>query len=309
MDSVTPGNSASGRIEVVVPMKNESPSDSNSRSSLGNLTTGCSTPATSVGAAVTEPDTKVAIKTSARINAADRVKKLQSSALSLGASQGGRKRSAAALAEDTGASDVSLTHASKKRAVKRPMGTLSVQNDLETSDAALAHALQMEEYDYPRPTTEQGSLVDKFVDEHLEYDSDPDSRPVSFSPLSPEPPGLLHSGVASSDTSEDPLEDGLDDDLHDSEADLPPSWEEQRKARRVSRGFFSHVPSMTNHPLGRKRPKEPCVQASHSWYHVGCAQSTAYHPAKGSQATCLYNSQTQAIPTRGLELDDSSGKD
>ncbi|KAI2735885.1 hypothetical protein DTO013E5_8922 [Penicillium roqueforti] len=235
VDSVTPGNSASGRIEVVVPMKNESPSDSNSRSSLGNLTTGCSTPATSVGAAVTEPDTKVAIKTSARINAADRVKKLQSSALSLGASQGGRKRSAAALAEDTGASDVSLTHASKKRAVKRPMGTLSVQNDLETSDAALAHALQMEEYDYPRPTTEQGSLVDKFVDEHLEYDSDPDSRPVSFSPLSPEPPGLLHSGVASSDTSEDPLEDGLDDDLHDSEADLPPSWEEQRKARRVEK--------------------------------------------------------------------------
>ncbi|KAJ5801443.1 uncharacterized protein N7518_003511 [Penicillium psychrosexuale] len=235
VDSVTPGNSASGRIEVVVPMKNESPSDSNSRSSLGNLTTGYSTPATSVGAAVTEPDIKVATKTSARINAADRVKKLQSSALSLGASQRGRKRSAAALAEDAGASDISLAHASKKRAAKRPMGTLSVQNDLETSDAALAHALQMEEYDYPRPTTEQGSLVDKFVDEHLEYDSDPDSRPVSFSPLSPEPPGLFHSGVASSDTSEDPLEDGLDDGLHDSEADLPPSWEEQRKARRVER--------------------------------------------------------------------------
>lgn len=242
-DSAAPDNFASGSIAVVVPLKNESASDSNSRSSLGNLSTGYSTPATSVGAAATEPDTKIATKTSARINAADRVKKLQSSALSLGASQRGRKRSAAALAEDDDASDVPLAHAFKKRTVKRPTGALSVQTDLEASDTALAHTLQMEEYEYPRPTTEQRLLVDKFIDEHLEYDSDPDSRPVFFSPLSPEPPGLLHSGVADSDTSEDPLEgrslsplwEGLNDDIHDPEADLPPTWEEQRKARRVSR--------------------------------------------------------------------------
>lgn len=242
-DSAAPDNFASGSIAVVVPVKNESASDSNSRSSLGNLSTGYSTPATSVGAAVTEPDTKIATKTSARINAADRVKKLQSSALSLGASQRGRKRSAAALAEDDDASDVPLAHAFKKRTVKRPTGALSVQTDLEASDTALAHTLQMEEYEYPRPTTEQRLLVDKFIDEHSEYDSDPDSRPVFFSPLSPEPPELLHSGVADSDTSEDPLEgrslsplwEGLNDDIHDPEADLPPTWEEQRKARRVSR--------------------------------------------------------------------------
>lgn len=240
-DSVAPDNPASGGVAVVVPMKNESPSDSNSQSPLGNLSTGYSTPATSVGAAATEPDTKIAIKTSARINAADRVKKLQSSALSLGTSQRGRKRSAAALVEEEDASDVPLAHAFKKRTVKRRTGALSVQPDPEASDTALAHALQMEEYKYPRATTEQRLLVDKFIDEHLEYDSDPDSRPVFFSPLSSEPPGLDSS--AYSDTSEDPLEDrspgplgeGLNDDLHDSGADLPPTWEEQRKARRVSR--------------------------------------------------------------------------
>ncbi|CAI7636120.1 unnamed protein product [Penicillium glandicola] len=234
-DSVAPDNSTSARISVVVPAKNESPSDSNSRSSLLNPSTGYSTPATSVGAAVTEPDTKIAVKTSARINAADRVKKLHSSALSLGAPQRGKKRSAAVLAEDDDASDVPLAHVFKKRAVKHSTGAMPVQTDLEASDAALAHSLQMDEYEYPRPTTEQRLLVDKFIDDHLEYDSDPDSRPVFFSSLSPEPPGLLPFGVAHSETSEDPLQDGLNDQLHSSEEDLPPTWEEHRKARRVER--------------------------------------------------------------------------
>ncbi|KAK4869380.1 hypothetical protein LT330_006380 [Penicillium expansum] len=250
-DSVAPDNSALGRIAVVVPMKNESPSDSNSRTSLGNQSTGYSTPGTSVGAAATEPDAKIPTKTSARINAADRVKRLQSSTLFLGTSQRGRKRSAAVLAEDDDdASDVPLAHAYKKRSVKRPTGALSVQTDFEASDTALANALQMEEYKYPRATAEQRLLVDKFIDEHLEYDSDPDSRPVFFSPLSPEPPGLLHSGAAYSDTSEDPLEgtspslleEGVNDD---SEADLPPTWEEQRKARRVER---DRVNLLKRHP-------------------------------------------------------------
>ncbi|KAJ5472422.1 hypothetical protein N7530_006423 [Penicillium desertorum] len=216
-DSVAPDNSASGGLAVVVPVKNESSSDSNSRSSLGR-STGYSTPATSVSAAVTEPDTKIATKTSARINAADR-----------GSHQRGRKRSAAVLAEDDGdASDVPLARAFKKRTAKRPTGA-----DLEASDSALAHALQMDEYEYPLSTTEQPLPVDKFIDEHA---SDSDSRPVS--PLSSEPPELLHS-----DTSEDPLEgrsfsplgEGLNDDIHDSEADLPPTWEEHRKARRAER--------------------------------------------------------------------------
>ncbi|KAJ5252504.1 hypothetical protein N7489_002914 [Penicillium chrysogenum] len=227
-DSVAPDNSASGGLAVVVPVKNESSSDSNSRSSLGR-STGDSTPATSVSAAVTEPDTKIATKTSARINAADRVKELQSTALSLASHQRGRKRSAAVLAEDDGdASDVPLAHAFKKRTAKRPTGA-----DLEASDSALAHALQMDEYEYPLSTTEQRLPVDKFIDEHA---SDSGSRPVS--PLSSEPPELLHS-----DTSEDPLEgrspsplgEGLLDDIHDSEADLPPTWEEHRKARRAER--------------------------------------------------------------------------
>ncbi|KAJ5854609.1 hypothetical protein N7534_007152 [Penicillium rubens] len=198
-DSVAPDNSASGGLAVVVPVKNESSSDSNSRSSLGR-STGYSTPATSVSAAVTEPGTKIATKTSARINAADRVKELQSTALSLASHQRGRKRSAAVLAEDDGdASDVPLAHAFKK----------GRRNGLRRLP------------------------VDKFIDEHA---SDSGSRPVS--PLSSEPPELLHS-----DTSEDPLEgrspsplgEGLLDDIHDSEADLPPTWEEHRKARRAER--------------------------------------------------------------------------
>lgn len=236
---------------MVVPVKNESSSDSNSRSSLGR-STGYSTPATSVSAAVTEPGTKIATKTSARINAADRVKELQSTALSLASHQRGRKRSAAVLAEDDGdASDVPLAHAFKKRTAKRPTGA-----DLEASDSALAHALQMDEYEYPLSTTEQRLPVDKFIDEHA---SDSGSRPVS--PLSSEPPELLHS-----DTSEDPLEgrspsplgEGLLDDIHDSEADLPPTWEEHRKARRVSRVLPHTYFYMTDHHLGGKRPKEPC---------------------------------------------------
>lgn len=246
-DSVAPENSPSSGIAVVVPMKNESSSDSNSQSPHGNLSTGYSTPATSVGAAVAEPDTKIATKTAARINAADRVKKLQSSALSLGTSQRGSKRSAAVLVEEEDASDVPLARTFKKRTVKRRTGALSVQPDPEASDTALAHALQMEEYKYPRATTEQRLLVDKFIDEHLEYDSDPDSRPVFFSPLSSEPPGF-DSG-ADSDTSEDPLEgsspgpfgEGFNHDLHDSEADLPPTLEEQRKSRRVSRVLSPRV--------------------------------------------------------------------
>ncbi|OQE34598.1 hypothetical protein PENCOP_c017G01089 [Penicillium coprophilum] len=239
-DPVAPDKSASG-IAVVVPVKNESSSDTNSRSSLGNQSTGYSTPATSVGASVTEPDTKIAAKTSARINAADRVKKLQSSSLSLGASKRGRKRSATVLAEDDDASDVPLARASKKWMAKRP--ALAVQTNHEASDTALAHALQMEEYEYPHPTTEARLLVDTSIDEHMEYDSDPNSRPEFFSPLSPEPPGLLPSCTAGSDSSEDPLEGGsplslgedLNDEIHDSEEELPPNWEEQRKARRAER--------------------------------------------------------------------------
>ncbi|KAJ5154059.1 Zinc finger RING-type [Penicillium coprophilum] len=235
-DSVAPDNFAPG-IAVVVPVKNEPSSDTNSRSSLGDQSTGYSTPATSVGASVTEPDTKIAAKTSARINAADRVKKLQLSSLSLGASKRGRKRPAAVLAEDDDASDVPLARASKKRMAKRP--ALAVQTDPEASDTALAHALQMEEYEYPHPTTEARLPVDKFIDEHMEYDSDPDSRPELFSPLSPEPPGLLPSGTAGSDR-EDPLEGGsplsIGTDLNDdSEEELPPTWEEQRKARRAEK--------------------------------------------------------------------------
>jgi DNA repair protein RAD16 len=217
-DSVAPSNSASASLAVVVPIKNDSPSDSNSnsRSSLGNLSTGYSTPATSVDAGVNGPNTKI----TARVNAADRAKQLQSSALSLGATKG-RKRSAAALAEDDDGSDVPLAHTRNKRAVKRTSTRiLSTKPDPEVSDAALAHALQMEEYEDPREITPNKEL--------MEYDSNGAARPVRLGLSSPSSSDLsaLHSADEGSLEGTSAGED--------SEEDLPPSWEEQRKARRVS---------------------------------------------------------------------------
>lgn len=66
---------------------------------------------------------------------------------------------------------------------------------------------------------------------------------------------------------------------------------------------------MTDHHLGRQRPKEAGEQAPQNCHHVGYAQSTTDYPANGGQATCLHHSETQTIPTRGFELDDSTGKD
>lgn len=113
----------SGNVEVVIPAKTDgSPSDSSRSSWRGpsaDGTPGLNTPATSVGAAP-EPDTQ---KPRSRVNASERASRLRSTTMSRKPSQKGTKRSAAALSAD--------------------------DMDSETADAALAYALQMEEYEQP----------------------------------------------------------------------------------------------------------------------------------------------------------------
>jgi DNA repair protein RAD16 len=241
-DSIAPEKSVPGNIAVVVPASNNDlPSDSNSRSSSEKSSTGYNTPATSVEA--------TGAKLPARINASDRANQLRSSTLSLGLLKRGTKRSTATRDEDDGR---------------------------EASDAALAHKLQMEEYGQPhkrqKPSRAPISQDQVFSDEDWVSEDDESAlgdRTVSFSPLSPEPPGFLrgiHAGPSEHDVAdpnfapENPFEEVVDgatehdltdpffasqdssdeeadldgDQLVDSEEDLPPTWEEQRKARRVA---------------------------------------------------------------------------
>ena len=231
LDSVGPEGLTQEKISVVIPVKTESPSDSVSRASLGNPSTGYSTPATSVGPITTDTDSKAP----GRVNASQRAKKVQSSALSLGSSKRGAKRPAATFTDDD-ASDVPLA---KKRATKRSATAISSVADRNASDAALAHALQMEEYDEPRPKKRRPSFKEIFDSEDDTDDSDYTDDLIS--PLSPAPPGLLHPDIEYSDTADPvggqsamPLAGlNLDDAQYDSEENLPPSWDDQRKARRA----------------------------------------------------------------------------
>jgi DNA repair protein RAD16 len=176
------------------------------------LSTGYNTPATSVEATGT--------KLSARINASDRAKELRSSTLSLGLSKRGTKRSASIRDEDDGR---------------------------EASDAALAQKLQMEEYGHHQKR--QKTSLAPIDQDHSSSDEEwvaEDDGSVSLSPVSPEPQGLLqgtHAGPSDRDGAgpfiapEDPYDEteDLDGDLLvDSEEELPPTWEEQRKARRTA---------------------------------------------------------------------------
>lgn len=117
---------ASGRVEVVIPVKknaSESPYDSASRSSLSLLSvdgaTGNTTPATSIGLAAPESDTK---KPRTRVNASDRAQQLRSSTLS------------------------SSNPPLKKI---RSLAEMPAEVDREATDAALAKVLQMKEYAQP----------------------------------------------------------------------------------------------------------------------------------------------------------------
>ncbi|KAJ5218271.1 DNA repair protein RAD16 [Penicillium cinerascens] len=220
---------ASGNFEVVIPgTKDNTPTDS-SRSSLGIFsadgTTGFNTPATSVGAGA-ESDTKNTKKPRARVNASERAARLQSNTASRRTSQRGTKRSAAAISVD--------------------------ETDQDTTDAALAHALQIEEYEKPRPKKRRtvfedvheqarslaerldamppgGELTESELSDRITpLDSEEEEM---FSPRASDSEDELVFAVEESDPSHGRL--AFPAEFYDEEDEDLPTWEEQRKIRRM----------------------------------------------------------------------------
>ncbi|KKA21130.1 DNA excision repair protein Rad16 [Rasamsonia emersonii CBS 393.64] len=109
-------------VEVAIPVKKESPSNGSSTSPSVEITSRdvslYGTPATSVAATPVESDRNQPRK---RVNASARLQELRASTYSMTSSSTGRKRGAAALSAD--------------------------ESTTESSDAALARALQLEEYE------------------------------------------------------------------------------------------------------------------------------------------------------------------
>lgn len=240
-----------GSVKVVIPTKKDgSPIDS-SRSSLGILSadgvTGFNTPATSVSVAA-ETDSN---KPRARVNASARAQQLRASRMSR-TIQRGVKRSADEMSP--GAMD---------------------RSDL---DAALALALQVGEYDQPRSKkrkiatrasraniSAKGINLDEYSDlESLSSDSDLSESPLDR--LSDLEDLTCQSIDSDSDLDEDfeefdntrntarrapnlipPAPDAYAEYDEDGE-ELPPTWEEQRKIRRVSQTskLVSKVFSLTS---------------------------------------------------------------
>lgn len=225
-------NRVLGNVEVVIPAKAiGSPSDSSHSSWRGpsaDETTGFNTPATSVGAAP-ESDKQ---KLRSRVNASERVSRLRSSTISRNTSQRGTKRSAAALSAD------------------------EVDYETTDADAALAHALQMEEYEQPAVKKQKTSTNRGPSLEELEELSDMDvteselsDRLTPLPSLSPEPDFLY--AVDDSEATEDEGFEALvnagshrrraffnrlsDYGEQEDEDGTLLTWQEQRKKRRVSR--------------------------------------------------------------------------
>lgn len=223
-------NRASGNVQVVIPAKtDESPSVSSRSSWRGpssDGTTGFNTPATSVGVA---PDSDTQ-KPRSRVNASERASRLRSTTLSRNASQGGTKRPAAALSAD--------------------------EADSETTDAALAHALQMEEYEQPaakkrKTSTNRASGLEEELQELPDLDvteSELSDRLTPLPSLSPEPEFVyaMDDSEATEDEAFAALVSGgsqrrraflnrLSSYASQEDDDGPLlTWEEQRKQRRVS---------------------------------------------------------------------------
>ncbi|CAG8079681.1 unnamed protein product [Penicillium olsonii] len=295
-DAVAPEDWALEQPSVVVPVKNNSPSES-----VANQSTAYSTPATSVGPN-TDSDTKAPRtiasqrakkpqssalpieasglstdeegsdlplakkrstqrsatkphndKAPVRVNASQRVKNLQSSASSLG--KRGAKRTASNLTDDD-ASDAPLA---KKRVTKRSAAKSRARApDIDVIDAALARAMQMEEYGQlssKRDNQTPGPLSDGEIN-YSAFESPESLDSLDSASLSP--PSL---GYSSSDDDSDHSDvregrqpsriaarparpvrpaarpatrtSSVQEGADATDEDLPPSWEEQRKAKRA----------------------------------------------------------------------------
>ncbi|KAJ5122831.1 DNA repair protein RAD16 [Penicillium atrosanguineum] len=214
---------ASGTLEVVIPAKQDETSTDSSRSSLGITSadgaTGSNTPATSVGAAA-ESDIK---KPRRRVNASERVARLQSNTVTRRTSLRGTKRSAATM-----------------------------EQDQETTDEALARALQIEEYEKPRPKKQRNGFEDlqdsaRSLAERL--DAMPPDTELSESelsdritPVDTEEEAVFQPSASDSEKElfsaaeerENPrLRLAFPPEIYADEDEDLPSWEEQRKIRRM----------------------------------------------------------------------------
>ncbi|CAG8926326.1 unnamed protein product [Penicillium salamii] len=193
-------------------------------------------------------------KAPARVNATQRAKNLQSS--TLGLAKRGTKRTAANLTDDD-ASDAPLA---KKRATKRSAAK-STAPDTDALDAALARSLQMEEYGQQPakgPKQSASSMSDSMSDSESDSDLDDLESVGSGQGLRLRYlPSLGYTSTSSSDFEEDaelastrpaprptprrPRPAGrstarrtsVPESDQGSDEDLPPSWEEQRKAKRA----------------------------------------------------------------------------
>lgn len=254
-------------MKVVIPTKDDASTSDSARSSLGipsaDGTTGCNTPATSVGAAA-DSDTK---KPRVRVNASARAQQLRSTVASRRASQRGIKRPIAAVTDE----------------------------DQDVSDAALAHSLQMAEYETPPPkkqraVSQRGRGGKKFPSRKpspQSPESTEEDHSLSLSPMSVRSIDLLWSpedsdateaeapgsaarriphrlnNYASSEAEPEP------DENAEADEDVPLSWEEQRKARRVSLETSRSSKKLANVCLGGSRSKEAGEEAPKTEHHVG----------------------------------------
>lgn len=301
-------------VKVVIPStKDTSPSDScgSSGTRSADGTTGCSTPATSVGT----PAESSIKRTRGRVSASDRAQSLRASTITRRASlrgQRGTKRSADAAAH-------SEDEASP-----------------ETSDAAIAYALQMEEYEQPPPKKQKTSApkcswqTAQTIQEILDASSDSELSQWSLidKSLNSEDDLDFHSDSDEEERKERDEDEQDDWDTYgremaaEDEDGLPLSWEEQRKARRVSlkveldsqagclgKFLLQLAKRLTNLASGARRPEEAGEEASGYRYHVGYTEGDSHHHPKSRSAAGLHYSQAQTLPIRRLELDDGAGKD
>ncbi|CAL5867768.1 uncharacterized protein PFLUO_LOCUS1988 [Penicillium psychrofluorescens] len=205
-------------FKVVIPLKSESPFDSGSRSSTGDPSlygaTGVSTPATSVSAAPGESDTK---KPRARVNASERAQQLRSSALSMGSSSRGTKRSAAAMTAD------------------------EPETNLVT-DEEFARAVQLREYDRILPKKQKRLSQ---AERHQIVNDRLDNSDLSGDELL-DVIDMISMATSESDAEifDDEISDLTEDEDMDNDggrravdsrtpSEEPPTWWEQRKARRA----------------------------------------------------------------------------
>lgn len=256
--SIRTRSRSSGTLEVVIPAKKDETATDSSRSSLGitsaDGTTGFNTPATSVGAAA-ESDSK---KPRKRVNASERAARLQQNTVTRRTSLRGTKRSAAAMSVD--------------------------EIDQEATDAALARALQMEEYGKLRPKKQRTGFEDvhdsaRSLAERLDAmppDAEMSESELSdrITPVDSEEEMAFNPTASDSEdeffpATEERVRQAFPPEFHADEDEDLPTWEEQRKLRRVSLHSWTLSIQLLIFSLDAHRSEEVGEKAPNHSYNVG----------------------------------------